>query len=335
MALDCTNIKLKKGSKGAKVTEAQKMLKNLGYYNSTIDGSFGAVTEQAVKKFQKANTGLAVDGWIGPVTCKRLNEKNNQASPTNKTDGTAGTLLSFNCNNISLRKGSKDTENVKKLQTMLKELGYYTREVDGDFGTYTDSALKQFQRDTGHTPDGVFASKTCPDLNRKYQELKVAQVNAKNEVVKPTAVTVVKEEAKPKVDPLYVNPETEQWLNSNDLFYTEPNLFINGIGVIVETVNPKNSFKEYGYGTVELLNNKTKVYPTHRSLLEYEVTTHIQEKYYTNAMRTLGKIKQQVCTVVSSLKLFRSGLYVLTDIAVSEAKGNYIGFTLHFLEVEV
>ena len=51
---------------------------------------------------------------------------------------------------------------------MLKALGYYTREVDGDFGKFTEDAVKAFQNATGHDPDGVFGPKTCPDLNKAY-----------------------------------------------------------------------------------------------------------------------------------------------------------------------
>lgn len=71
MTLDCNNIKLEQGSKGEKVKEVQTILKNLGFYGGKLDGDFGEVTSDAVKKFQRSK-GLAVDGWIGSVTCKAL-----------------------------------------------------------------------------------------------------------------------------------------------------------------------------------------------------------------------------------------------------------------------
>lgn len=72
MTLNCENIKLTKGTKGSNVKEAQKILKQNGYYNGVLDGDYGDITVQSVKNFQKSN-GLSVDGWIGPVTCKKLN----------------------------------------------------------------------------------------------------------------------------------------------------------------------------------------------------------------------------------------------------------------------
>lgn len=79
MTIDCNNIKLVKSSTGAKVKEAQTLLKNAGYYKGVIDGSYGDLTLTAVKSFQKSNN-LAVDGWIGPVTCKKLNSTVKTAS---------------------------------------------------------------------------------------------------------------------------------------------------------------------------------------------------------------------------------------------------------------
>ncbi len=62
---------MKKGDSGSDVAEVQKMLKKLGYYNSKIDGYFGSLTEQAVRRFQ-ADKNLQVDGIVGPQTIYEL-----------------------------------------------------------------------------------------------------------------------------------------------------------------------------------------------------------------------------------------------------------------------
>jgi hypothetical protein len=62
---------LKKGSRGAEVKELQTRLTNLGYSTKGIDGIFGANTDAAVRKFQKAKK-LKVDGIVGPATKKAL-----------------------------------------------------------------------------------------------------------------------------------------------------------------------------------------------------------------------------------------------------------------------
>ena len=57
------------------------------------------------------------------------------------------------------RYGSTGSE-VKKIQTVLKNLGYYKGSVDGIYGTKTKNAVTSFQRDCGLTADGICGSKT-------------------------------------------------------------------------------------------------------------------------------------------------------------------------------
>ena len=182
---DCSKTNLNKNSKGEQVKTLQTHLHTLGYYNSSIDGSYGNVTVNAVKQLQKAMGGLSQDGWFGPKTCAKFNTyMESRGNPTSVD------LRTFDCPKILLQEKSKDTENVKLLQTMLKALGYYTRQVDGDFGPYTTQAVKAFQTKTGHTPDGVFGPKTCPDLNKQYTaKVKAGMVNKYHN---PPALTNVK-----------------------------------------------------------------------------------------------------------------------------------------------
>lgn len=64
---------MKKGDKGEHVKQLQMQLMRLGYkmlpYGA--DGSYGSITEKAVKSFQ-SDHGLVVDGKAGPNTQARL-----------------------------------------------------------------------------------------------------------------------------------------------------------------------------------------------------------------------------------------------------------------------
>ena len=64
----------------------------------------------------------------------------------------------------SLKKGSSG-DSVKALQKRLKELGYYTGSVDGDFGENTEKAVKAFQERNGLTVDGKAGTNTMAKLN--------------------------------------------------------------------------------------------------------------------------------------------------------------------------
>ncbi len=73
----------KKGDKGADVKALQQALTLKGYYNSTIDSSYGDQTVKAVKAFQKAK-GLSQDGVAGAGTIRALFGKNPKATATPK-----------------------------------------------------------------------------------------------------------------------------------------------------------------------------------------------------------------------------------------------------------
>lgn len=62
---------LKKGDVGEDVKAVQIRLTILGYYNSKLDGKFGAGTLTAVRTFQARNA-LTVDGKVGPRTLEKL-----------------------------------------------------------------------------------------------------------------------------------------------------------------------------------------------------------------------------------------------------------------------
>jgi peptidoglycan hydrolase-like protein with peptidoglycan-binding domain len=67
---------LRRGSKGEDVRTLQRVIGGL-----VIDGDFGPITEQAVRKFQHENE-LSIDGIVGPMTWAALDkiEQTPQAS---------------------------------------------------------------------------------------------------------------------------------------------------------------------------------------------------------------------------------------------------------------
>ena len=71
--------------------------------------------------------------------------------------------------------GSRSDE-VAKIQTALKDMGYYTGGVDGIFGVKTQDAVMKFQRSKGLTADGIAGPQTLKALG-----LQVDAISANNE----------------------------------------------------------------------------------------------------------------------------------------------------------
>lgn len=63
---------------------------------------------------------------------------------------------------------SKNDE-VKKLQKLLKQLGFYTGNVTGNFGEKTQDAVKAFQKSKGLTADGIAGKRTLAAINADAQ----------------------------------------------------------------------------------------------------------------------------------------------------------------------
>lgn len=64
----------------------------------------------------------------------------------------------------ALSRYGSNGEEVRQIQTKLKNWGYYNGSVDGIFGSKTLAAVKSFQRKNGLTVDGIVGEKTLAAL---------------------------------------------------------------------------------------------------------------------------------------------------------------------------
>lgn len=162
---------LKKGDRGDAVRALQQKLSSLGYLSGSADGIFGDSTKNAVMAFQAAQS-LSADGIAGSATMAALN-KAYQSGTTGGTTVTAPSDISKG--EITILPGTQPSayptvkygsegEAVEQLQTRLKELGYFSGTVGGNFGTITRTAVMAFQAAAALSADGIVGSDTWAAL---------------------------------------------------------------------------------------------------------------------------------------------------------------------------
>ena len=169
---------LEYGDKGDDVLRLQQALETLGYQPGKVDGTFGAYTENALRRFQKAN-GLSVDGIAGAKTVELLYALSGQTaavtvtqpvqtavpqpaqesqSAVTRSDGSF-----FGGNYASMYPGQTGTR-VVLLQNALNLLGYNCGMADGTYGEQTVQAVKAFQKANSLTEDGIAGKKTLKKM---------------------------------------------------------------------------------------------------------------------------------------------------------------------------
>ena len=150
-----------RGSKGDNVRLLQQALINLGYLSGKADGKFGPMTEEAVIRFQKANS-LTADGLAGTKTLSLLlggqstqvvqpavtapaaqvsapvqvpaSSESSQVPAPAVSSSSSGGLFGGDYSTISIGdRGSR----VKTMQQALVTLKYLSGKADGIFGPYT------------------------------------------------------------------------------------------------------------------------------------------------------------------------------------------------------
>jgi N-acetylmuramoyl-L-alanine amidase len=142
-------LPLSVGATGEGVRDLQQRLAAAGHDTGDEPGTYGDLTEVAVRHFQ-ARRGLVQDGICGRDTWAALIE--------------AGFDLGDRL--LYLRRPMLRGDDVADLQLKLASLGFDPGRVDGIFGPQTENALADFQRNAGLTTDGVCGPDVLEGLAR-------------------------------------------------------------------------------------------------------------------------------------------------------------------------
>ena len=163
---------LRRGSTGSSVGQVQFWLSDLAQFDSSlvrvsVDGSYGAATERAVRAFQQKQN-LTADGVVGQTTWNAL-----YAAWVDAQSDLGGTAWP----GTALRRGDTGME-VRLVQFWLRLAAdnysaLRTVTVDGSYGAATVSAVTTFQSLFGLTADGVVGRSTW----NKLKEVGLAVAN--------------------------------------------------------------------------------------------------------------------------------------------------------------
>ena len=117
----------------------------------------------------------------------------------------------MDCNKTNLKKGNTGPD-VKKIQTLLTNFGYYTGRIDGIYGTYTEQAVKAYQKDKKLLADGIVGPVTCRALTGQNKNTNTTPTQNTGGQVKYTIFTNTKlcEQQKPdcagQISPYHCGP---------------------------------------------------------------------------------------------------------------------------------
>ncbi len=152
------------GAQGDDVRALQEFLRDRGMLPTDPTGYFGAVTSEAVRRWQ-TEQGVTPAGIFGPVSRERLVRLCGGVVPPVPPTATSSrptplpqaTLTHRVCSLLarSLSVGAQG-DDVRALQEFLRDRGMLPTDPTGYFGMVTSEAVRRWQTEQGVTPAGIF-----------------------------------------------------------------------------------------------------------------------------------------------------------------------------------
>jgi peptidoglycan hydrolase-like protein with peptidoglycan-binding domain len=143
------------GDKGEKVRELQHRLRQLEWYAGSITGTYGRSTTRGVKGFQEKRK-FPVTGEVDRRTWSKLAAMTRTPTRAERHNIlVAGPAL--------MKPGSRGPA-VRGLQARLKQIGWYSAAVTGNYGPVTTSGVRGFQAKRGIPVTGQVDQRTLDRL---------------------------------------------------------------------------------------------------------------------------------------------------------------------------
>ena len=132
----------------AYTTTLQTELQQVGYYDGSIDGIYGPLTVDAVKRLQ-ADSDLPETGFVDRATAAALDERLTELDLQTAADGLTHTAA---------------------VQTVLTLTGYWDGAIDGVWTDDLTAALQEFQAGLGVEPTGAVDAATLAAFQQALAE---------------------------------------------------------------------------------------------------------------------------------------------------------------------
>ncbi|MDU7360237.1 MAG: peptidoglycan-binding protein [Propionibacteriaceae bacterium] len=151
----------KTGDKGEEIRELQHRLLQLQWFEGEITGNFDATTQASVEGFQ-AKRELPVTGQVDSTTWQRLVDMTRQPTHDEKHNVLKpGPAL--------WKQGDKGDE-VRTIQSRMRQIGWYGPTVDGVYGKATTEGIRGFQQKRAIPVTGEVDQRTLDRLKAMTRE---------------------------------------------------------------------------------------------------------------------------------------------------------------------
>jgi peptidoglycan hydrolase-like protein with peptidoglycan-binding domain len=146
------------------VRQVQAKLNAMGGSSGPVDGTWGTASDAELRKFQQTN-GLQATGQMNKATAAVLGldpaALTASAAPPPPPQATiAPALLPPVAAAAPAQAFSLGADSMRMIQARLRQLGFYTGEVDASWGPATRSALQSFQSANSLPADGRLTKAT-------------------------------------------------------------------------------------------------------------------------------------------------------------------------------
>jgi len=238
---------------------------------------------------------------------------------------------------MKLANGSKGDQ-VTILQTMLKELGYYTNaaddgkylKIDGDFGGYTEQAVRAFQKANPNLAvDGWVGEVTCGKVNARYLEKK--GISTTTTTTTQTVTTEDYKKSRLQSQTIIYRRMRANWKKYLH-HYTKPNIDVNGLQLVANTVTPNTPFRKGQWDRTQMMNGSWDVYPKLDAQLKYTVEVTLLVEDY-NLLYPELEVLQSYIINVKGIDI-TPGDYTMSVTGVSYVKTSHVKITFELIEVD-